>query len=178
MGTYPDTNNQFAYKTDPQGFLNRLRDRATDLFLDDYRVMPFLDEPNTFLVYREEQGDRGGYKVNPVTETCTCRFFLDQEKNPLEPGETLPCKHLLGLPDLLENELRYWAERYTCASGSASPLNGSAKRADVYRGIGSRLFHAWKETEEELRTNCTSYDAAERFGLLCGCALPGEAIWR
>lgn len=152
---YPDTNNQFAYRTNRFAFLQGIRDRAEFLWNDGYRVATFdnLCEPHAFLVYREDAD--AGYKVNPVEGTCSCKFFTDQYQNPLEPdnpGFLLPCKHLEGFDSLIEEQLSFWKMRYKVAKETIAPGNYSAERADNYFSIWNRLSSQWGEAEEILLT--------------------------
>ena len=136
MGTrtvYPDTNCQYAYKTDRACFLRRIQLKAEELWMDGYRVRP-MGELNTFLVYREVEGLEAGYKVNPVTGTCTCKFLTDQYQYPLDPadpGKIIPCKHLKGLKRLIDEEVGYFKGLEHQAR--QHPHNeGSRRRADGY----------------------------------------------
>jgi hypothetical protein len=105
--TYPDTNNQFAYKNHRDDFLKGIRDRAETLWLDDYRVTWVGNTLFTFCVYRE--GQPGGYHTDPIARTCTSKFMTDQREFPLtEDGTPVECKHLLGLPALVKEEVYYW----------------------------------------------------------------------
>lgn len=150
---YPDTNNQFAYRTNRDAFLSGITFRAEMLWIDGYRVSLFDNtcEPNTFLVYREDAD--AGYKVNPVEKTCSCRFFTDQYQNPLDPDNPsflLPCKHLQRFHDLVTEQISHWLMRYNVAKQTAGPRNSSAERAENYFLIWNALSLAWGEAEEAI----------------------------
>lgn len=150
---YPDTNNQFAYRTNRFAFLQGIQDRAETLWIDGYRVSLFESDPapHTFLVYRE--GEDSGYKVNPVDGTCTCKFYTDQYENPLEPENPsflLPCKHALGFRELIAEQLSHWQMRYKVAKATIAPTNYSAARAENYFHIWNCLSVAWGDAEEAI----------------------------
>src|SRR5690348_4799119 len=109
---YPDTNNQFAYKTDRDGFLARIKYKAETLWLDGYRAILDPDhEFSVFLVWNDTQGMPAGYKVNAAEGTCTCPFCTDQEQFPLDPdnpGLRIHCKHVKGLKGLISEEISYF----------------------------------------------------------------------
>jgi hypothetical protein len=150
MGRYPDTNNQFAYRTNRDAFLQGIADRAENLWRDGYRVAPLQNGPTCFLVYREEEAT--GYCVDPVAQTCSCRFHTDQKEHPLtDDGSLVPCKHLQGLAWLVSEEVAYWQMRRDVAEQKASPTNGSAERAAEYALLADALIDTWKRVERACR---------------------------
>jgi len=156
---YPDTNNQFAFRTNREAFLRGIQDRAETFWMDGYRVSPFPGEPFAFLIFRE--GDDGGHKVNPVTQTCSCKFCTDQNENPLDlqnPDFRVACKHLQGLPALLDDELAYWKMRYDVSEEKRPqcPRGGCEERSAAYFARWNALSLAWAQTQEEMHRNgCT-----------------------
>lgn len=107
------TNTQAAFRYYHEDFMRRLRERAHALWGDGYRVAP-TERPGTFLVYREGEATENGvgdYAVCPAADTCSCPFFQKQVAGELlnDDGEIVPCKHLLGMPELVREEMDYWA---------------------------------------------------------------------
>jgi hypothetical protein len=97
---------QRHYRANPDAFLSALRGRAERLFEDGYRV----DAAAMPCVFVVRHGARGSdphdaacrYLVHAVKGTCTCPFFTKQRLEPLtDDGSIIPCKHLLGLEDLV-----------------------------------------------------------------------------
>lgn len=112
------TNTQAAYRFFNDRFTAGMEQRARELWANGYRVTPLEDTetaalPTTFLVYKENgddlPADEAAYVVDPLAQTCTCAFFVNQKAEPLtETGEPVPCKHLLGLETLVKEEIAYW----------------------------------------------------------------------
>lgn len=133
------TNTQAAYRL-PQhhdDFLRRLNQRAADLWSDGYRAQA-TDLPPVFLVFQECEGEAEptGYQVDPLAQTCTCAFFRKQATEPLtEDGTRLPCKHLLGLQSLVQEELAYWTMK---RDWTRDPL-----REAGYQTMIDALTEAW-----------------------------------
>ena len=114
------SNTQAAYRFYNDRFMTGLKSRAQSLWNDGYRVTPLEDEehqavpPTQFLVYKEGAddlpSDEAAYEVDPLNETCTCAFFVNQKVEPLREDEgRVPCKHLLGLDTLVKEEIAYWS---------------------------------------------------------------------
>ena len=144
MGTtkYPDTNNQFAYRTNREAFLKGIRDRAEELWTDGYRVALDPDHAfGVFLVWKED-GLQAGNKVNAAEGTCTCRFMTDQEEHPLDPANPtmrVKCKHLKGLHGLIKDEIEYF--RMLEANARLNPA--LTERIEHYRAQCDILQSAW-----------------------------------
>lgn len=93
---------QKAYRTNPQGFLERLRERAATLFESGYRVEPG-EETHRFQVVNSTRKEEIVYQVDALACTCTCPFFAWQEAGEYlgEQAEIIACKHLQGFPTLV-----------------------------------------------------------------------------
>lgn len=143
---YPDTNNQFAYKTDRIGFLRRIKDRADTLWQDGYRALVDPEaKPHVFLVWKETEGLAAGHKVNAAEGVCTCKFFTEQYQFPLDPddpGKYIPCKHLKGLRKLVAEEIAYFQSLESQAR--SHPYNERSRdRAESYCFQWNTLDRAW-----------------------------------
>ena len=105
---------QKAFGEDPQGFLQRLEERAATLFESGYVVYP-TNEAFCFAVVHHvirAGATDSEYFVRPLEGTCSCPFFMWQQKGDYlgEQGESptlVPCKHLRGL-SLLVRKTRDW----------------------------------------------------------------------
>lgn len=115
------SNTQAAYRFYNDRFMTGLQSRAQSLWNDGYRVAPLEDDdaPTTkFLVYKDDAEnlpeDEAAYMVDPLSETCTCAFFVNQKVEPLREDEgRVPCKHLMGLDTLVKEEIAYWNMKAT-----------------------------------------------------------------
>ena len=117
------SNTQAAYRFYNDRFMTGLQSRAQSLWNDGYRVTPLEDDeddaPTTkFLVYKDDAEnlpeDEAAYAVDPLNETCTCAFFVNQKREPLREDEgQVPCKHLKGLDTLVKEEIAYWNMKAT-----------------------------------------------------------------
>jgi hypothetical protein len=93
---------QKAYRDNPQGFLERLGERAATLFEYGYRVYPGEDN-HVFVVTNASRKEETQYRVNGLERTCDCPFFAWQQAGEYlgEDQTLIPCKHLLGLSGLV-----------------------------------------------------------------------------
>ena len=131
------TNTQAAYRYYNEKFMQGLRERAQALWLDGYRVTA-TNKPDTLIVFKETEGPETGYRVNMIRETCSCAFYTKQAGGGEllnDDGEIVPCKHLLGLPGLVKEEMDYWAMR--------KKYTADERRAAQYDGILGALRTAW-----------------------------------
>jgi hypothetical protein len=100
---------QKAYRQDPEGFVNRLSERAATLFESGYVVYPTI-EPHVFVVANHEGKEEKAYTAHALDETCTCPFYTRQiagEYLPPEGAGIIPCKHLGGLATLVLKTRRW-----------------------------------------------------------------------
>ena len=122
--TFGLSNTQAAYRFYNERFMTGVQTRAQNLWADGYQVAPLEEEdypavPTTkFLVYKEDADDlpedEAAYSVDPISETCTCAFFLKQKTEPLREDEgRVPCKHLMGLEALVKEQIDYWNMKAT-----------------------------------------------------------------
>jgi hypothetical protein len=97
---------QRHYRANRDAFLSVLRGRAERLFEDGYRVEAAA-MPCVFVVRHSARGSDPRdaacrYLVHAVKGSCTCPFFTKQRVEPLtDDGSIIPCKHLLGLEELV-----------------------------------------------------------------------------
>lgn len=99
---------QKSYRSDPQGFVNRLSERAARLFEDGYVVYPAI-EPHVFIVANHGGKEEKAYQVNALEGICTCPFYARQAAGERlgEEDSILDCKHLWGFSTLVVKTRRW-----------------------------------------------------------------------
>lgn len=145
---------QKAYQDDPVGFVDRLLERANNLFDSGYLVYP-TDTPHLFLVTCEDKkGNVREYAVHALDGTCACAFYTRQAGGEyLTDDQTiLACKHWQGLPLLVRRTRRWLFETEQLCSYCALWVHWMKTRAHIRR---ERI-----EIERKQRNDDGKYDGA------------------
>lgn len=112
------SSSQQSYRNDPQGFTERLQERADTLFENGYLVYP-TDEIHCFAVVHEvanhsarEEKEYRQYLVRYLLFTCTCPFYERQVQGEYLTADQsiVACKHLLGLSGLMRKTRRWLSD--------------------------------------------------------------------
>jgi hypothetical protein len=148
--------------------------RAVRLFADGYRAV--IQEDLTSLV-TSPQGNT--YRVNPVDGSCPCAF---QEQH------RLPCKHSLGLFELLQDQQRANLPGYPFGPNMKFALGHMVVTAGADEALArckqSMLFYLrrhslgdWGEVDKEDK-RANDADVNEEDRLLSAYTLPdGTKLW-
>lgn len=125
---------QWSWMRDPQGFEQRMQERAERLHDDKYFLEPDT-EVGVFHILRFDSRDERliRHTCNLLMKTCTCEFAMKAEV-------PVPCKHLLGAVTLAEAMIVQLtdAERYCQERGEHQmAMERSKTRQDILEAVNA-----------------------------------------
>lgn len=162
MQTPKLSNAQWAFTKDPEGFRNRMQQRAETLWYEGYTVEA-ADTLGAFLV-NTPKGEQ--HTVNLLEQTCSCPYQTKAEV------PQVPCKHLQGFgsPEegLLHEQLGYYRR-----AAQQHELAGRTEKAGERWKQYNTLLTAYTDARDEAL--CRQHDSEEgEHCFMDACAIDSE----